>query len=303
MCSPSAAPRWMMNTKRRDRYSLGRTPSSASRASRARGAPPGGKKEPACEHVHLLTNSGLTSSKASPSAGLSARAMAVRVGSLSAPGSTFSASARGSSTAAALAGDPLRSLDPAHQRFGRGPARGDIVVAGGRTRLPRRLAELVQQRRRPSAARELFAIERAQRRHRPFPRVLELERLRRPRLGRFDDRAIERRQVAAAARDRPRLSRSTIAGGGSSPAKWRASLVARCFAVAGLAARSIRTARACASPSWPSCRPMIVRGRPARGSARRTGTRRAGAFAEHPRCTVRGRARSPSSRSAPGRIR
>ena len=57
----------------------------AERRERAGGAS-GGNERPAREHLHLLTNSGLTSSKASPSAGLSARAMAVRVLSLSEPG-------------------------------------------------------------------------------------------------------------------------------------------------------------------------------------------------------------------------
>src|SRR5204863_2571714 len=41
-----------------------------------------GNEGAAGNHPHLLTNSGLTSSKASPSAGLSARAIAVRVTSL-----------------------------------------------------------------------------------------------------------------------------------------------------------------------------------------------------------------------------
>src|SRR6476661_2880128 len=69
----------------------------------ANGGASGGNERPAREHLHLLTNSGLTSSSASPSAGLSARAMAVRVLSLSEPGYNFSASARASTL------DPARS--------------------------------------------------------------------------------------------------------------------------------------------------------------------------------------------------
>ncbi|MCY1170604.1 hypothetical protein D9M73_106840 [compost metagenome] len=42
--------------------------------------------------------------------------------------------------------------------------------------------------------------------------------------------------------------RSTIAGGGVSPAKCRASLVAICVAVAGAMATSNNTARACSTP-------------------------------------------------------
>src|SRR5690242_7469368 len=56
----------------------------------------GSKKEPARQHDHLLTNSGLTSTRASPSAGLSARAIAVRVASLRDPGKSVSASLRAS---------------------------------------------------------------------------------------------------------------------------------------------------------------------------------------------------------------
>src|SRR6185369_16308230 len=63
----------------------------------------GGEEEAAREHAHLLTNSGLTSSNARPSAGLSARAIAVLVGSPSDPGRIFSASARGSTA------EPVRS--------------------------------------------------------------------------------------------------------------------------------------------------------------------------------------------------
>ena len=151
---PSAAPRWMMKTKRRS-VAAWRTPccgkpSAASAPRRRRRA----RKDRRVEHVHLLRNSGLTSSSASPSAGLSARAIAVRGGVAERARQQLLGERARVDAGRPCAREPLRDLDPAHQRVGRRPARGDVVVAGGRARPPHRLAELGEQRRRPSAARD-----------------------------------------------------------------------------------------------------------------------------------------------------
>ena len=79
------------------------------------------------------------------------------------------------------------------------------------------------------------AAQAAQRRDHPFPWRLELAGCGLPGLGRIHQCAIDGRQVAAGAQERARI-RSTSAGGGGSSAKWRASLVAMCRAVAGATA-------------------------------------------------------------------
>src|SRR6476469_10628654 len=72
---------------------LGQGQAGRSQARKGRNRGSGDNEGPAREHGHLLTNSGLTSRSASPSAGLSARAMAVRVEALSEPGKSSSARA------------------------------------------------------------------------------------------------------------------------------------------------------------------------------------------------------------------
>ena len=67
------------------------------------------------------------------------------------PGSSLRPERRARSVAGTAAAMPLRHLDPAEQRVGRRPARGDVVPAGGRARPPHRLAEL-RSARRPARA-------------------------------------------------------------------------------------------------------------------------------------------------------
>ena len=148
--------------------------------------------------VYLLRNSGDASSSASARLGLSARSMASVVASPRPPGKSCGPSTRAVDAAAGERGQALRQLDPTHQRVGRGPAGADVVVAGRRSRSPRRLTEL-RQHRRDRAVVQVAPAEAAQRRQRPFPRRLELGRRRLPGLGRFDQGAIDAGQIAAAA--------------------------------------------------------------------------------------------------------
>ena len=223
--------------------------------------------------VHLLRNSGATSSSASPWPGLSARAIACVVAAPSAPGISRGPSWRASIGAAGARRDPLRRLDPAHQRVGPGPARGDVVKAGGRARPPDRLAELVEQAG-GGLRLDMARADRAQRGDRPVPGRAELGRRRGPGLGRVDDRAIERRQVAAAAQigllqplaPSPAAARRRRNGG-------------RAWSRDGGRCAGRRRGRA--APRAPAPRPPAGRrGRamcacPARGCARRRRTRRA----------------------------
>ena len=144
--SPSAAPRWMMKTKRRSVFARANAMRGSDSAATRRAARI--EEESASEHDHLLTNSGLTSSKREALLrAFGAGDRGARRGRLSDPGSSFSASARASIDEPARVGEALRDLDPPHQRFGRGPACRDIVPTGRRAGLPGRLAELLEHRR------------------------------------------------------------------------------------------------------------------------------------------------------------
>src|SRR5438309_1022210 len=215
------------------------------------------QREPACgtcrrekrsarEHIHLLTNSGLTSRSASPSAGLSARAIAVRDASLSESGNNFSASARASTVDAALA--TIRCATSTRRTSASGPAQLAATSSqpagepGCHVGCPSCLST-------PAAIFGSRSVE-------PTARRAETDHshglLNLSALGdQGSGDSISARYTVGKLPPLDRyalLSRSTSAGGGSSPAKCRASLVDRCLAVAGLAARSRSTARACASP-------------------------------------------------------
>jgi hypothetical protein len=97
--------------------------------------------------------------------------------------------------------EPLRRLDTSHDRVGSGPGRGDVVIPDRLPRLPDRLAKLVHHPHR-HAGLDRRRTERTLGRDIPFPGRLELHGLRHPSLGRRNQRAVHRRQVAARFQER-----------------------------------------------------------------------------------------------------
>ena len=232
-----------------DEAALGRRAreDDARRGDQAAGADRGAARNGAGDRAgetmaHLLRNSGETSSSASAVCGLSARAIASVVASPSAPGSSC--------------GPERARVDVARRRAPRcaAPARPGASArrarpSSRRCRRSRRASPAATPAGRAGSASARSAGRASSRQPRPRSDdsvhshgVLNFGRRRLPGLGRLDQRAIDgaagRRRCATNAS----ASRSTSAGGGSSPAKWRASLVAMWRAVAGAAARSRRIA-------------------------------------------------------------
>ena len=147
MFRPSAAPRWITKTKRRSVSAEANTMRGATSIAPAP-APAHHRKSATREHrVHLLRKSGDTSSSASAVGALSARDDGARGRIGQRPGEQLRAERAGVERVAGARRETLRQLDAAHERIGRGPACGDVVVTGGRARPPDRLAELREQRR------------------------------------------------------------------------------------------------------------------------------------------------------------
>ena len=191
MPSPSAAPRWMMKTKR-GRSRRGRTPSAARAPAPARRQP---RQESGGDRTsYLRMNSGETSSNASACAG-SRRAQRLRGGGLTAPGNSLRRER------ARVDRSPARVAKRRPPRPGASPHRGPpsspryrhspAGEPGFQTGWPSWFI-------RPTVASGCICrAQRAQRGDHPFPRRLELGRPRHPRLGRGDQRPVDGRQVAA----------------------------------------------------------------------------------------------------------
>ena len=149
---------------------------------------------------------------------LSARDIAVAVGVAERAGQQGLAERARIEPVADARCETLRQLDPAHERIGRGPARGNVVVTRGRTRAPYRLAELRQHGRGLHVA-EVLPAKPAHRRNGPVPRRLELRVDRRPRLRQIEQSPVHGRQVAAVCAERARQPIDSASGGGLSATK------------------------------------------------------------------------------------
>ena len=154
--SPSAAPRWMMKTKRR---SVAAWPApccgQAEHRERAGGAGARGTRR----RSSIFISAGIRArqqQRERPRPGFRRAPAPCAVAGLRRREAASARAARASTIAAGPARDPLRRLDPAHQRVGAGPAGGDIVIAGGRARASTSAGRAGSAARRPPAARQLL---------------------------------------------------------------------------------------------------------------------------------------------------
>ena len=182
-----------------------------------------------------------------PCSALAARVIATRVRSLSAAPSDRSPRLSGCSRPADARRDRAGPLDALQQCVRPVPMRRRVRPPCGRARRVGTLSEQLE-RRSDLARLGRHEVEHAQARHDQLVRCLEFHG------GGWPTPPVCRAQLDGPSADRRRCRGTPwqcarpLSGGGSSAMKCRASLDAMCRAVAGCLARSVSTARGCATP-------------------------------------------------------